>query len=255
MVKAYLTYRRKRLNAHGIHSPFVFEFYNEILKKASQNNCPSIEKLRKSLKQNNQKITVTDLGAGSKHTRQNERSIASIAKHAAISKKYGQLMNRLVEFYKIKNILELGTSLGIGTAYLAQTKLKSIVTTVEGCPEIYKQALKNVKQLGLLNVEVYNEAFEDRLVKLAEKQPVYDLIYIDGNHTYEATLNYFEFAMNHTHDHAFIVFDDIHWNEEMEKAWQKICEAKKINVSMDLFRLGIVLKRPGQRKQHFVLKY
>ncbi len=254
MLKSYLKYIQKRVNAHGIHSPFVFEFYNEVIKKWKLGRNSKVEDLRKILLKNNKKITIHDLGAGSRRSNDAERAIFELAKNAAVPEKYGSLMARIIEFYNIKTVLELGTSLGVGTGYLAMASAEVKVDTIEGCPETAKVALGNLTaQLGLENVNLEVGEFSEVLGKKGNK--VYDLIYIDGNHQLKPTLEYFNFAINHTHDDSFIIFDDIHWSEEMEEAWKQIQSSEKINVSMDLFRFGIVCKRGVQRKEHFIIKF
>ncbi|MFT4602477.1 MAG: putative O-methyltransferase YrrM [Arenicella sp.] len=251
MFKSGLKYKLNAVNAHGIHSPFVFEFYNEVLKKTSRAKQPQIEKLRKELLSDATEIEITDFGAGSRKHDSNKRTISELAKNAAVSKKYGRLLNRIVDFYKLTSVLELGTSLGIGSAYLA--KNDTIVLTLEGCPEIATRAQLNFDELQLNNIHLRVGEFETSFADIEERE--FDLIYIDGNHTEEATGAYFEKFLAHSHNDSFLIFDDIRWSEGMEKAWQTIIRSDKIHVSIELLRMGIVLKRKEQVKQHFVLKF
>ncbi|MFT5820029.1 MAG: putative O-methyltransferase YrrM [Crocinitomix sp.] len=253
MLNAYLKYRKARVNAHGIHSPFVFEFYNEIIKKTKTEIDADIETLRSSLLSSKKKICFNELGAGSKKGNQAERTIKSIAKHAATNSKFGGLLARLCQFYKVSKVLEIGTSLGIGTSYLAKHTNKII--TLEGCEEVLDLAKENFKTLGYQQIETRLGEFTKSLAQLDQENKTFDLIYIDGNHQIEPTMAYFEFALNNSHDDTFIILDDIYWSAEMELAWGKIKADKRINVSIDLFRMGIVCKRPTQRKQDFVVKF
>ncbi|NOQ72129.1 MAG: SAM-dependent methyltransferase [Crocinitomix sp.] len=253
MLKAYLKYRKARVNAHGIHSPFVFEFYNEIIKKHKAGIDPDIEALRTALLKSKKKIRFDELGAGSKKENQAERAVSSIAKHAATNSKFGGLLARLCHFYNVDKVLEVGASLGIGTAYLA--KHTNEIVTLEGCSEVLELAKENFKTLGYNQIETRLGEFTKSLAELKQENKIFDLIYIDGNHQLEPTLAYFEFAMNNSHDDTFIILDDIYWSPEMEMAWEKIKADERINVSIDLFRLGIVCKRPTQRKQDFVVKF
>ncbi len=253
-LKSYISYRRKRVNAQGIHSPFVFEFYNEVLKKAHLINENQIENLRKRLVRNKAKIEISDYGAGSKRTDSDVRTISNIARHSSVNAKFGKLLKRIVDYYKVENILELGTSLGIGASYMASSKECKSIQSIEGCPNIAELAKDSFRQLNL-KVESHTGEFSDLLPKVLQSQRKYDLIYIDGNHQYNPTIEYFETLIDCVDNDGFIVFDDIHWSEEMEKAWDYIASSDKVNVSIDLFRMGIVVKKEGQAKQHFVLKY
>ena len=129
------------------------------------------------------------------------------------------------------------------------------VTTIEGCANIAAKAKSHIEKLNLKNVSIEIGDFDSVLTNQIDEDKVFDLIYIDGNHAYEPTLRYFEYALAHTHDNSFIVFDDIYWSEEMTNAWEQIKKSNKIHVSMDLFRMGIVCKKQKQRKQDFILKY
>jgi hypothetical protein len=40
----------------------------------------------------------------------------------------------------------------------------------------------------------------------------------------------------------------------MFKAWKKIIKNENFHLTMDLFRMGIISKRPMQAKEHFVVK-
>ena len=251
MFKSVLKYKMKAVNAHGIHSPFVFEFYNEVLKKSKLAAQPLIESRREQLLSDHSEIQITDFGAGSRVHQSNKRKISDLAKHAAVSKKYGELLRRIMDFYKLNSVLELGTSLGIGTAYLASGDAQ--ITTLEGCLEIAKQAEENFNKLAIKGVDLKIGEFGESFYALKDWQ--FDLIYIDGNHTEEATLSYFNRFLTHAHNDTFLIFDDIRWSEGMESAWQKIIQSKEINVSIELLRMGIVLKRKEQTKQHFVLKF
>lgn len=255
MLKAYLQYRKSRLNAHGIHSPFVFEFYNAILKLAPTRDTKEVERLRKALYQDETVINFVDFGAGSRKSKGTTRRIATIAKHAGVKKKYGQLLAQLVDYYNVDRVLELGTSVGLGSAYLLSGNKKLHLVTIEGCEEVANYARQKLSGLAGENVHFLQGEFSNVLQQDVISQGKFDLIYIDGNHKLKPTLDYFEFALNHTHDESFIIFDDIHWSGEMEKAWHKIVSDSRVNVTMDLFQFGIVCKRKQQRKQHFVLKY
>jgi hypothetical protein len=51
------------------------------------------------------------------------------------------------------------------------------------------------------------------------------------------------------------VFDDIRWSDEMTLAWEKIKNHPKVNVTIDLYSMGVVFFRKEQEKEHFVLRF
>ena len=255
MLKQYLKYKRFARGAHKIHSPFVYDFFKEVLMKSKNWNDRQIHALKRQLKRDHDRIEVNDLGAGSKKDNGKKRSVSSIAKHAAIERKYGKLLSCLIDHYELEYIVELGTSLGVGTSYLASPESVKKVISVEGSPEIHEIAEKNIRKLGLENVQLMKGEFSEVLDQLIEAVPQIDLVFIDGNHTYEATKAYFDFFLKHAHNDTFLVFDDINWSNEMRRAWDEIKSDPAINVSLEFFRMGMVIKREEQQKEHFVLRF
>ncbi len=252
----YLKYNYLKTNEHQLHSPFVFELYNQMFKK----NMPfysyeTVEAIRSQLLLNPAQIHVTDLGAGSGASRSNLRSIRQITKTATKNKKYAQLLFRLADHFQPDIILELGTNVGISTMYLAIARSKSRVITIEGCPEIRKIAQENFKQLQLQNIEPVLGNFDTELPGILASLNTLGLVFFDGNHRKEATLNYFNQCLEKASNNSVFIFDDIYWSKGMTQAWETIKAHPKVTVTLDLFQLGIVFFRPEQAKQHFVLKY
>jgi predicted O-methyltransferase YrrM len=189
-LKKYLQYKLKAKDEHAIHSPFVFKLYTEVI--SNPNNYyafDELNKIRKQLLNNKQTIEVVDLGAGSKKM-SSTRKIADIAKYSVANKKYAELLFRLTNYFKPKSVLELGTSLGLSTLYLAQAAPKATILSVEGCPNTFAFAKQLIAGTGVKNIETINQSFDDAFDTLL-KNKKFDLVYIDGNHTYKATIKYF----------------------------------------------------------------
>ena len=253
LVKSYIQFFIKSTNAHGVHSPFVYNlitkcFYDKTRFKAYQ----TIKDYRQQLYQNNTTISVTDFGAGSRVFKSNQRAISKIAKNAGISNKRAKLLYRIMTYFKSENALELGTSVGIATTALSLGNPKGSVTTVEGCPETAKIANQQFEKFELNNIALKVSNFETELETL--KHHHFDLIYIDGNHQKEATLNYFETLLNAVHNNSVIIFDDIHWSQPMTEAWEQIKQHPKVTVTIDTFFWGFVFFRKEQEKEHFIIR-
>lgn len=248
-----------------MHSPFVFQFILHVLNNRSGYQAPAaIEALRKKLLKDERVLTVDDFGAGSRLAATRERSVQQLAASAAKPKKYAQLLFRLVKHYQPKTILELGTSLGITTAYLATANPEATVTTVEGSEAIAAVAKENFKALKLQNVQPLIGNFNDVLPSLLQPPspdvPLppssLDLAYVDGNHRYAPTLNYFHQLLPKTHNDSVLIFDDIHWSAEMEKAWEEIKQHSSVRCTVDVFFLGFVFFRQEfKAAQHFTVRF
>lgn len=254
----YISYRLGAKTAHGVHSPFVYKFVTELLETKNENyyQFKELDAQRKKLLQNNSVIEITDFGAGSKVFKDNRRKISDIAKHGISTKKFSELYFKLVNFCNAEYIVELGTSIGLNTLYLAKANSKAKVFTIEGCPELVKFASEEFSKQKAGNITLINNTFDKALPEVLNTIPKLDLLYVDGNHQYEATMRYFKLALQKKHEHSVFIFDDINWNEGMQKAWEEIKNNTEVTLSLDLFYVGIVFFRKEQKeKEHFVLKY
>ncbi|HEX5655098.1 MAG TPA: class I SAM-dependent methyltransferase [Chitinophagaceae bacterium] len=255
----YLRYYLAAANGrgHGIHSPFVFDFITKILNdKKIYDAYHRVEKLRWQLKRDQEMLIIEDLGAGSSSTKTGQRTVASLAKHAAKPRKLGQLLYRMVKYYRPMKILELGTSLGISSSYLALANPAARLVTIEGAAAVAAKAKTSFENLGLANIELVRGSFDDTLPLVLKGLGAVDFVFIDGNHRYEPTLRYFEELLPYTHDQSILVFDDIHWSGEMELAWQDIKKNPSVRCSVDLFFIGIVFfRKEFLEKQDFIIRY
>jgi predicted O-methyltransferase YrrM len=241
---------------HDVHSPFVFDLITWVIEdKTPYYIYRPIESLRSKLLISDKKISITDLGAGSLVNKARTRKISEIAKNSVKSAKYGQLLFRLVRHFKPDTILELGTSLGITTLYLASPRKTSTVVTLEGCPATASLAQTNIDALNIKNIQLITGDFKDTLPKALAILKKPDLVFFDGNHQKEATLLYFHQCLASIENDTVFIFDDIYWSTGMHEAWEEIKSHSLVTVTIDLFFIGIVFFRKEQEKQHFVIKF
>ncbi len=243
---------------HGIHSPFVYEFVTKVLNdKTVYPDYHLIEKLRKKLLSDNTPVPKEDYGAGSAFSEgELSRSVAMICKSSAKPPRYAQLLYRIVRFYKPGYVLELGTSLGISTAYIAAGQNKTLVTTGEGNHVVAAIARNNFAALGLHNITVVTGNFDNTLPQMISSLPHVDMAFIDGNHRQQPTIRYFDKLLHKMPASSMLILDDIHWSRGMEKAWNHICSHPSVMLSVDLFQFGIAFFRPEFKvKQHFSISF
>lgn len=242
---------------HGMHSPFVYEFITQVMNDfSSYPDYDKIETLRKKLLKDPAIITVEDLGAGSSKTRSSVRKVASIARNAAKPAKYGQLMYRMIRHYGAKNILEMGSSLGLTTSYLAAADPGGRVITMEGAASVAALARAHFAALKLDNIRLVEGNFDDTLPAVLETMPQIDFAFIDGNHRQEPTERYFYDLLPHIHNDTLLIFDDIHWSREMEAAWKNIVAHEAVTCDIDLFYIGIVsFRKEFKEKQGFSVRF
>ncbi|TBR19101.1 MAG: SAM-dependent methyltransferase [Chitinophagaceae bacterium] len=259
LAKKYVRYYLSASNGggHGIHSPFVFNFIKQVLNDDRQYaEYEKIESLRKLLLNDNTKVEIQDFGAGSFLGSAQQRTISSIAKNAVKSKKYAQLLYRLIKFIQPNNILELGTSLGFTTAYFSLAQPSASIQTIEAENSIAVLAEKNFEELGCSNIKVTIGNFDAVLHSIIESLAFVDFCFIDGNHRGAATLKYFQLLLPKMNNLSVLVFDDIHWSRDMESAWEEIKKCPEVRCTIDLFFIGIVFfKNEFKEQQHFTIRF
>ncbi|GEQ86822.1 O-methyltransferase [Patiriisocius marinistellae] len=223
-------------------------------KKVDNASAEILNKYRLTLLKDTSSISIKDFGAGSRVFNTNNRNINAIAKNAGITKKRQRLLLKITSYFQSSKILELGTSLGLATAALSKGNPNALIKTVEGCPATALVAEKYFKQFSFNNIDLINARFEDFFISEAFKNNNFDLVYVDGNHNKEHTLDYFEKLLPHVHNDSVIIFDDIYWSKSMTQAWQQIITHPQITVSIDSFYWGLVFFRKEQNKEHFTLR-
>jgi len=152
-----------------------------------------------------------------------------------------------------ERVLEIGTSLGIATTYMASGAPQATITTLEGCPETAQIAKEYFQKQNLNNINVIIGEFDQSLDQISKSKP-FDLIFFDGNHQKEATIRYFKKCLELAHDQSIFIFDDIHWSKGMEAAWEEIKNHKKVSMTVDTYKWGLVFFSKGREKQHFTIR-
>ena len=248
--------KSKPRGGHGIHSPFVYDLYiNCIDTKQKESIFDKIEEIRKELLNNTSPISKNSLGLGSKEIDTSEPTIGRVVKRSSIPAYTGQLLFRLSNYFKPESIIELGTSAGFSAMYLASGHKNAKVVSIEGDGNLTKLASANFNKLGLTNVTLINGDFDASLPDILTNTKKIGLVFIDGNHSKEATMRYFKFISAKASSDSLIIFDDIRWSKGMENAWNNICQDENVSISIDMFNCGLVFFRKGIVKQHFNLRY
>ena len=264
----------RHTGGHGIHSPYLFEWVRMVLSdENSYYAWGEIEKVRAKMLADEREVAFVDYGAGRPHPTsptkgrgRDYRRICDIAKGSLAKKKYAQMLARLVNWLRgplltspsrggigdwrlaigdgqlaMGNgliIVELGTSLGVTTAYMAAMDKRNKVITYEGCPAVAEIAKENWEALGLKNIDCrVGEITAEILDRDLERV---DVAFIDANHTYAGTRAYFNVLAEKVHRKSVMIVDDIHYNKEMEQAWREICADERVTSTMDLYQMGLV---------------
>jgi predicted O-methyltransferase YrrM len=251
-LKSFFTYWLDAVDEHSLHSPFFFDFYTKVIKtSSSKNSVAAIERLRHKLLADHRAIETKDPGSG-KSTRR--KTIASIA-HTSISPVgFSDLYARIINYIKAQTIIELGTSFGINTLYIAQKK-DTQVTTFEGSTEIADIARLTFQFYGSRNISLVEGNISDTLAFHLQSSRKVDFALMDANHRYEPTVNYFQQLLPRLKETSVVAVDDIHYSPAMEQAWEFLKNHKLVYGSADLYRCGILFFDPSLNKQHVILQH
>lgn len=241
---------------YSAHSPFVYDFFVNVLNNHSwEEELIAIESEREKLLSSNASISFKDYGAGSSvgQNRAN-RIVREVAKNSLSGQWQCRIMYNLIRHYKAVEILEIGTSFGISTAYLSLGAPHGQITSLEGNPASVDIAQKVWNNMSLKNIEIILGNFDQTLQPSIANIVKVDLAFIDGNHRKKATVDYYHFLKAKHHKNSIFVIDDIYWSKEMNDAWKKIIRDQDVAFSIDLFRMGILFfDHSIMEKQHFKL--
>ncbi|MBN2639373.1 MAG: hypothetical protein JXR65_09860 [Bacteroidales bacterium] len=257
-VKSRLAYQTNSRSRFKVHSPFVFDLIEKVLKDdADYPQYAKIEGYKKSLSKSSVVIETVDFGedAGNRDYISTFEKLGPLVKERSQRKKQGRLLFRLNRFFNPKTILEFGTAAGIGTAYLKSGAPESKLITMEGCASLADVASGTFETLNLQDIDIRIGHFEVNLPSVLEELKVLDMVFFDGNRRYEPIVKYFNICIEKAGENSYFVFNRIHRSRDMERAWNKIKSDSRVSISLDLYNFGIVFFRTGIPKQDFVIRY
>ncbi|NJC25234.1 O-methyltransferase [Neolewinella antarctica] len=239
---------------YDVHSPHLVSFIREVYRDDRYYHAfGKIRDIRKYWKGQRQSVKLRAQGAKSKTTNRSERSAASLVATNAISDRSGRFLFRLSLWVRARRILEFGTNAGISTLYLAEADPRAEVHTVEGNPEVATLAQTTFKLAGLqprADCALFSDWLHDN-PPTAEKP--YDLVFIDGDHRRQATLDYVRQLLNARTPASVFVVADIHWSEGMERAWEELKTWPEVTASVDTYHFGLLFFEPGLNGPHVTL--
>lgn len=253
IIYEYIKYLVKGQGRHQVHSPFVFDLVDVCFRnRVANSDLNKVKKFKQGLFKDKTNYTFESFGAGSKKGNE-QKTIAEYAKNASTFGKYWKLLYLISNHYKPKNILELGTNFGFGTLALHLGSPNSNITTIEGSETLFRINKKSFDNLNLQNINFKNNTFD--LFFKTELSAKFDLVFLDGDHRGKAVMENLNHIIKHSHDQTIIIIDDIRWSKDMFDTWKQIVDDKRFHLTLDLFRMGIILPMSTKEKEHFIISY
>jgi predicted O-methyltransferase YrrM len=249
----FIKYSLNAKGRQGIHSPFVYNLMDKVLSRPISSEIKHRQKaLFAELRSDNTNIDFEEFGAGSKKLGK-QRTVKQIFTTNSTHKKYGDLLIRIMQCYQPMSVLELGTSLGTGTLQMHWGNPLAKITSIEGCKETFAVAKKNILNHSLNDqIHTKNCTFQDYF-----NEPItelFDLVFIDGHHDGNSLIEYVKKLEKHTHNDTIFILDDIRWNNDMFSAWNKLSSDHQYHLTIDFFKMGLLIRQPNKQKEHFTLR-
>ncbi len=239
----FLSYYWSARTSYQIDSPFVFNFIQEVLdSKSIHPYLADIQTFRNKLLQDNSKLRLEPMGAGSSTLNRSESTVSSMARASLSSPGQQAFLYRLVRRYLPETMLELGTSFGLATIHQQLGNPKAHLISIEGQRPIYEKALEIIQQFRHFNnrPNLKLGTFEEQLPLALAQWPKLDYLFLDGDHRYEAVLKNYLTCQPHLHEDSMVVIHDIYWSQGMKEAWNHIKRRAEVTVALDLFHSGVL---------------
>lgn len=226
------TFQAVRTGAYGPEDRKVFE------------RC---ESYRNALKKRGDKISFKIFGSD------NSQTVGEICQKAASPEIWCRFLYLLAKRLAPENLLEVGTNLGVSGSYLLEAiagNPNSKLTTMEGISQLCAISVQRFSEIAHRNqFEVIEGLYQDSFPKVLERPVLFDLVFIDGNHREDATIDYFSKLKQKANRRTVFVFDDINWSKGMNAAWKTIQNDGNAAFSIDLWKQGIVVAKPSIKEK------
>ena len=249
----YANYFLKVVDLHSIQTPFAFELYSRLKNEIKKSELkPEIEQIRHQLQGDHSTVLGEDYGTGSERSHRG-RDISGIAKTGISTQKRCLIYQAIMRIFNPAISFELGTSLGVSTAYLASSSSAGKIHTFEGNAELSKIARRNFSELGLGKINMVEGNIDDTLPKILKEIESLDMCVIDANHRGRALMHYVDLLINKMDTTGLILVDDIRWSKDMYHAWKIIACRNEVTLSLEFMDFGLLLFKKNITKQHYVL--
>lgn len=234
-LKEKIKYRLK-LGHHkgfGIHSPYLYRLISFVLEERYPYYCyDKVESIRKLFKKE------------VKYFHRNDKTDA----------RCGQLLFRLILDAQFKILLELGTSTGFESQYMALANQKAKCISITKSVELAEVVQKYKEKLGLKNIELKILKPDETVEKTINELGTLDFVFFDESIGNLNVIDLFEQCFSRRNNGSIFVLNKIHIDYEMKKVWEKIQMYPEVRVTIDLYDMGIVIFNPELEKYNYVIR-
>jgi len=236
----YLQFYFKASTKYQVHSPFVYDFVENVLEDKRQYYFfKTIEQYRKLISNDSQKI-------GGKE----EKLVGTLAKLKGINKTTGQFLFRLVHHYKPTSALLIGAFPGIATLYQSTPSYKMQVDALESDTAIAPSLQHYFKEIGAKNIQLQFGEIDFLAKTFVQRPSKLPYIYLKELPSREIV----EGLLKKCTEDACLVLEDPYADDQRITFWNWLKENELVTLTIDTYRLGLVFFRKEQKeKAHFKL--
>jgi predicted O-methyltransferase YrrM len=220
LIKLYRKIRYRK--GFGVHSPFVYNLITKVIEeKGMYYSFEEIENFRRQLLRNDELSRIT------------ARETQSAA--------YGALLFRIVNFFKCRNVIEIGSSTGVMGLYLGMASRTRCNCHLLDERRGFAQRIEQFALAYNLNKLKYIEGdYKETIPQLCANSPAADLLFI--NHLPETMTGseLMRLCSPLIGKQSILILDNINRNKEMHKVWQTLKQDPQSRVIVDLYALGMV---------------
>lgn len=252
--KSILLYRGIRYRkGYGVHSPFVYNLITKVIGE----RCPyysfyDIELVRRQLLQRDTPVTYPDRRKKGKFR---TRTVGQIAEREGIKAKHGALLFRLTNHFKSKQILQLGTSMGISTLYLTSCAPDIRCIALENIPAFASIARTVFEKAARNPVDLRTGSLRELLPQALKDMEKIDFLFFNTLSEPENNDWLFETCLKKAGEETVFVFEGIRSNRQMRMFWQNVCRRPEVTVTIDLYSMGIVFFNKRLHKKDYIVYF
>ena len=153
-----------------------------------------------------------------------------------------RLLFRLANHFQPKTIFVAGSNFGLTPLYLSAYSASTTCTIIEPEPSI-----ATIAQEYLPKYATATSVLQDSVADIPD-----NLDFIVISSFFEPiSMQLFESLLLHINDNTVMVVAGINASAINRKTWKSICTHPKVTVTIDLYRLGIVLFNPKLHRQTY----
>lgn len=236
----YLQFYFQASTKYQVHSPFVFDFVENILEDDRQYYFfKTIEQYRRLLNSDKQKLSEPK-GV----------SINILAKKKGISKKTGQLLFKIVNHYKPTKAILIGVFPGIAALYQSTPSYKMVVDGIESNKEVSHKLKHYFEEIGVPNIVMQFRSLDPSITTYLENNTSVSYVYIKELPTRHAL----EQLMKRCAPDSCLVIERPYQNTHYLNNWNWLKDHSKTTLTIDIYDLGLVFFRAEQKeKAHYKL--